>query len=463
MQDLLKLRRLLISMDCLVVFDGIRQDEKIDRFLQLLAALTAPQFAPTTLLRHYFNFVKIISNRVWRNYVIETMLKYYMDSGRSGSAHALDETDLDAKYKQNMARDLKLLQQLAEISPQEIIRLASARFADELHEEQELFTDALCPDQWPVWQVRSIIPESTEKNDKPSAEQWLKNQQYRLIAEFSAEANWSNKVNYLISYFRHIGYGIFGQYAAFKVIDDACSLKGLENLDTTRLENLICQEREQAVVVRNTKSFLQHYPANNVILYGNRGTGKSSLVKALLNQYVSAGLRLVELKKQQIRLFPELVQKLAREPQKFIIFIDDLSFDDVEEDYKSLKSLLEGGVEARPQNVLVYATSNRKHLVRESFAERRTDDVHAQDSMEEKLSLADRFGITVTFLSPDQETYLKIVHGLAQQNQIKIDPDELRQRALRWVMLHNGRSGRTARQFIDNLLGELAATAASAH
>ncbi len=175
-----------------------------------------------------------------------------------------------------------------------------------------------------------------------------------------------------------------------------------------------------------------------------------------MNAYAAKGLRLVQLKKNQIGIFPELVKELSKNPLKFIIFIDDLSFNDVEEDYKNLKSLLEGGVESRPDNVLVYATSNRRHLVKESFADRKADDVHAHDNMEEKLSLADRFGITVTFLSPDQETYLRLWKALRFRNNIQMDRDELRQRALKWVMMHNGRSGRTARQFIDHLIGELA-------
>jgi len=233
-------------------------------------------------------------------------------------------------------------------------------------------------------------------------------------------------------------------------------LEGIENPDPIRISNLICQQREQSIVLRNTEIFLKGFPANNIILYGNRGTGKSSLVKALLNEYARQGLRLIEFKKAQMRYFAELVRELSRIPLKFLIFIDDLSFNEEEEDYRNIKSLLEGGVESRPQNVLIYATSNRKHLVKESFAERRGDDVHVRDNMEEKLSLADRFGITVTFLSPDQETYLKIVEELAFQESINLEKDKIRQKALQWVMMHNVRSGRTARQFIDHLRGELA-------
>jgi predicted AAA+ superfamily ATPase len=182
-------------------------------------------------------------------------------------------------------------------------------------------------------------------------------------------------------------------------------LEGIEKPDPITLSKLIAQEREQKIILDNTEYFLKGYPANNIILYGNRGTGKSSLVKALQNEYADRKLRIVQLKKSQIGFFPEFVRILDRLPFKFIIFIDDLSFDNMEQDYKNLKSLLEGGVEARPDNVIIYATSNRRHLVKETIDERSGEEVHVRDNIEEKLSLADRFGITVTFLSPDQVSY----------------------------------------------------------
>jgi predicted AAA+ superfamily ATPase len=186
-------------------------------------------------------------------------------------------------------------------------------------------------------------------------------------------------------------------------------------------------------------------------------------VKALVNKYGKNGLRLIEIQKQDIRDFPLVVSQLAEHPQKFILFIDDLSFTEQEGQFRELKALLEGGLEVRPQNVLVYATSNRRHLVQESFADKKitgydpdNEDVRYMDTVQEKLSLADRFGITVTYTSPDQIRYLKIIEKMAKERRLEISPEELKEKALRWELKYNARSARTAKQFIDNLEGQLA-------
>ena len=231
---------------------------------------------------------------------------------------------------------------------------------------------------------------------------------------------------------------------------------------------------------RNTMQFLAGFPANNVLLYGDRGTGKSSSVKALLNEGSPGGedggggggrsgadagsrvrwsaLRLIEVPKARLADFPIIVSLLRGRPQRFILFVDDLSFEEGETQYKELKAMLEGGLEARPSNVVVYATSNRRHLVREHFSDRaspNSDEVHARDTQQEKLSFADRFGLTITFPTPDQAKYLQIVEGLARRQGLPISPAALRARAIEWAAWHNGRSGRTARQFVDHLTGEL--------
>ena len=196
------------------------------------------------------------------------------------------------------------------------------------------------------------------------------------------------------------------------------------------------------------------------MLYGSRGSGKSSLVKALLNQYGDRGLRLIEVAKSDLPALPIIVERLRYVPQKFIIFVDDLSFEDDDETFKALKVVLEGSVTAQPQNVVVYATSNRRHLVREFFAERPrpkdSDEIQAWDTMQEKLSFSDRFGLTLTFEPADQPTYLSIVNHLANQTGILLPSEDLESRALQWATRHNGRSGRTARQFVDFLQAELA-------
>lgn len=455
MQTIAVIKRIKLSLCGLIYFDDLLKDPKINDFYMLLESLTAPKLDCEGIYRQYQCFYKAMLGSNWLQYLVERL---FQSSNHFATLAALSRSDgLNRQVMSGASADLRLIQDFARITPQDIVSLVQQRFGQEIAEaEREIFTGSLSPEKWPVWDD-DIVLAGKDDGDISSypATAWLKAMKTRFYNRFITQDNWENNVGLLIEYYQNVGCGIFAEYAAFNVKESGQGLEGIDSTDPIKISNLICQEREQSVILRNTEGFLRGYPANNIILYGNRGTGKSSLVKALLNEYAPRGLRLVQLKKNKISAFPKLVGELSKVPLKFIIFIDDLSFNDEEDDYKNLKSLLEGGVESRPANVLVYATSNRKHLVRETFADRRVDDIHAHDNMEEKLSLADRFGITVTFLSPDQETFLKIVEGLAVQNHIPIEKDELRQKALKWVMMHNGRSGRTARQFIDHLTAEL--------
>lgn len=449
----ISLKQLFLSLDSLTVFHDITGDEKIAAFRNFLDAVTTEEPDCEKIYRTYFRFLRSISGHSWKGSLVELLVNSENIFAWQAALKGL--TGVDAVLLENVRRDLNIISRLAGVNPREIVELAEYRFDQEMTaEEREVFSAVLRPGEWPVWEEH-VSSGYCDDNLPRSAAEWLELKKARLIKTFAEKKQWTDNIADLAGYYREVGFGLFARYAAFRIPESGQELEGIKNPDPARIDGLFCQEREQSVVIGNTEYFLQGYPANNIILYGNRGTGKSSLVKALLNEYVSRGLRLVELRKNQIILFPLLARTLSALPLKFIVFIDDLSFDDVEEDYKSLKSLLEGGLEIRPENVLVYATSNRKNLVRESFADRQADDVHGQDTLEEKLSLADRFGLTVTFLSPDQESYLKIVEGLAGQENIVMDPDELRMRALKWVMMNNGRSGRTARQFIDHLKGEL--------
>lgn len=455
MQKIAGIKRIKLSLSALIYFEDILRDEKVISYYQLLEKLTAPTLDCEGIYQHYQSFYKSMLGTNWVQYLVELLFKSKNEFALLASAKG--SIDRDPLTLENASRDLSIIQNFAQITPEDILCLVEQRFDQEMSkEEQEIFNENLSPENWPIWETRITSDKGQASDtDSYSATEWLRAMRKSFFTRFVQEERWENNVALLMEYYQNAGCGIYAQYAAFNILEAGQGMEGIENTDPIRISNLICQEREQAVVLKNTEGFLQGYPANNIILYGNRGTGKSSLVKALLNEYAPRGLRLVQLKKNRIGAFPKLVGELSKVPLKFIVFIDDLSFNDEEEDYKNLKSLLEGGVESRPANVLVYATSNRKHLVRETFADRRGDDIHAHDNMEEKLSLADRFGITVTFLSPDQETFLKIVDGLAHQNNIPIDKDELRQKALKWVMMHNGRSGRTARQFIDHLTAEL--------
>lgn len=226
--------------------------------------------------------------------------------------------------------------------------------------------------------------------------------------------------------------------------------------DRVRLSHLVGCQSQKDEVMSNTRLFLDSNRGNNLLLYGARGTGKSSLIKAVANELADRGLCLVELPLNRIADLPVLQEILHNQPRHYIIFIDDLSFEKAGEDYKITKAVLEGSVSGRGSNVLIYATSNRRHLVVENWQDREQaqfagGEIHAGDSMSEKLSLADRFGQTVLFTTPDQQEYLRIVRHLAQEEGIPLDAAELERRALQWALWQNGKSGRTARQFIDSL------------
>lgn len=267
--------------------------------------------------------------------------------------------------------------------------------------------------------------------------------------------SWKKAAEALAGSIRRFGAGVFGQYHALRWVPESASLAGVASPDPIRLAQLYEYDWQKQRLVRNTQKLLAGLPSNNVLLYGDRGTGKSSHVKALINEFALDGLRLVEVQKDHLVDFPEILRMLRRRAQKFILYIDDLSFEEDDTQFKALKAVLEGGIETRPANVALYATSNRRNLVKERFSDRQRDpddEVHMMDSYQEKLSLADRFGIRLPFSTPDQEAYLSIVFHLARSAGIKMNRDELVSKALQW---QEGRSGRAARQFVDWLIGEI--------
>ena len=275
-----------------------------------------------------------------------------------------------------------------------------------------------------------------------------------IIKKLQNSRAWGECIDDLASFHRKNGSGMWAEFKGF--IWEGYELQGVISLDPIKMDNLIGYEIERQKVIDNTLTFLQGYPANNMLLYGGRGTGKSSTVKALLNEYYDKGLRIIEISKEHLATFPKVIRIIKDYPQKFILFIDDLSFEDGKGAYTSLKAVLEGGLETRPSNVVIYATSNRKHLIKESFSDRSglsssnvDDEVRARDTMQEKLSLSDRFGITVTFSTPDQKQYLEIVEGLVKSRNLQIDQDVLYRKAIQWEMWYNARSPRTATQFVD--------------
>ena len=267
--------------------------------------------------------------------------------------------------------------------------------------------------------------------------------------------DWGEGGGELAEHFARHGAGAFGRHRAFRWRGGRLSAVGRP--DPTRLAGLVGYERERGPLVENTQRFVAGLPAHHALLYGPPGTGKSSTVKAVANEYADRGLKVVEVAKEDLGELPALLDALRERGPRFVLFVDDLSFEEHEVEYKALKALLEGSVEEPPPNVRVYATSNRRNLIRENFSDRGDpgDDVHARDTMQEKLSLSARFGLRLTFPAPDQRRYLEIVAGLVEERGIKIPVEELRERALLWDRWHAGRSGRTARQFVDDLEAEL--------
>lgn len=245
------------------------------------------------------------------------------------------------------------------------------------------------------------------------------------------------------------GYGMFAKHHVFTVENG--QLVPVKYPDPQRLSELPGYEKEREKVIANTKALLAGMPANNVLLYGDAGTGKSSAVKAIANEFAPEGLRLVEVKKNQLYQIPKLMEELAANPLRFVLFIDDLSFTGNDDNFSALKATLEGGVSGCGDNVVIYATSNRRHLVKESFADRVGDELHLNDTMQETMSLSARFGLTVTFQKPDKEEYLQIVKSLAAEYGVKMDEAELFRRAEAHAIRKNGRSPRTAKQFIELL------------
>jgi predicted AAA+ superfamily ATPase len=278
-----------------------------------------------------------------------------------------------------------------------------------------------------------------------------------LARKLEATEDWGRCAGLLADHFSRHGAGSFGRHGAFRWGEDG--LRAVDEPDPVRLADLVGYERVREPLLTNTERFLAGLPAHHALLYGMPGTGKSSTVKAVMNEYTDRGLRLVEVAKEDLGSLPRVLESLRARAPRFVIFVDDLSFEENEVEYKALKALLEGSVEEPPDNVRVYATSNRRNLIRERFSERDEsgvgDDVHARDTMQEKLSLSARFGLRVTFPTPDQGQYLEIVAGLARRRGIVMPDEELKERAILWDRWHAGRSGRTARQFVDELQAEL--------
>ena len=265
--------------------------------------------------------------------------------------------------------------------------------------------------------------------------------------------------NYVTDFYKAYGVGMFGLNKAFRVIggDNGVTFTPINNMDKVMLDDLIGYEIQKKKLVENTEAFVQGRKANNTLLFGDSGTGKSTSIKAIVNEYYDQGLRMIEIYKHQFKDLSNVIASIKNRNYKFIIYMDDLSFEEFEIEYKFLKAVIEGGVETKPDNILIYATSNRRHLIKETWNDRNdmesNNGLHRSDTIEEKLSLVNRFGCQISYSKPSQKEFFDIVIGLARKNNVKMTDEELMAEANKWELSHGGISGRTAQQFINYCLG----------
>ena len=262
-------------------------------------------------------------------------------------------------------------------------------------------------------------------------------------------------------FYKAYGVGMFGLNKAFRIeehLDGGFSFMPINNMDAVMLDDLIGYEIQKKKLTDNTEAFVQGKKANNVLLFGDSGTGKSTSIKAIVNQYYDDGLRMIEIYKHQFKYLSKIIAAIKNRNYRFIIYMDDLSFEEFEIEYKFLKAVIEGGVETKPENILIYATSNRRHLIKETWNDRSDvqvdNGIHKSDTMEEKLSLVNRFGVTINYSKPSQKEYFEIAIQLCRRLGVELSDDEIKAEANKWELSHGGISGRTAQQFANYLAGQ---------
>ena len=264
----------------------------------------------------------------------------------------------------------------------------------------------------------------------------------------------------ITQFYKDYGVGMFGLNKAFRITDETpFQFKAINNMDKVTLDDLVGYEIQKKKLIDNTEAFVEGKKANNCLLFGDSGTGKSTSIKAIVNQYYDKGLRMIEIYKHQFKDLSNVIAAIKNRNYKFIIYMDDLSFEDFEVEYKFLKAVIEGGVETKPENILIYATSNRRHLIKENWSDRSDvkvqNGMHQSDTMEEKLSLVNRFGVTINYSKPTQKEYFEIALQLCRRAGVTLSDEEIKAEANKWELSHGGISGRTAQQFANYLAGQI--------
>jgi len=418
-----QIRKRIAGLSRLTVYYYINQDELIAKIKKSVIS-EAAAVDPGEILHHLIKQAEKNCHQgdLWQNYLLDLII-----SAENPFSLACERMILSPQSSlyQAALQDIKILKKLLDLTTREILSagqekksFSQFRFLKNNYQPVPAFTSA---------------PESDHFQ--------------REIPDLQTEPR--QGIEQLNKYYNQQGAGQLNKYQAF-FWNGPHALRPVKNLDPVNFTDLLGYEKQQQQLIANTRAFIENGTAHNVLLYGESGTGKSSSVKAVLNKFSSRGLRLLEINSSQIKELPDILEYLNQRGLKFLIFMDDLSFEEFETEYKHLKNIMEGGIEARPENVLFYATSNRRHLVQEKWQSRESE-VHEREMMNERLSLAERFGLTILFNTPDQQEYLEIVRGLAEQEGIDLPAAVLEEKALKYQMRSSGQSGRTARQFIESL------------
>lgn len=405
-----KTEEFALKLSSLSIYKGILKRSVPGSFLNLLKHINS---SPSEFLSAWGDFFSLLCEKGCQDSLCTYMTKaaLYDENSFSKAAARGQLSSVPQSIIKAVQRDIAIITECSRLTPQEII--CDYQYKTDIYSILTSLPKWSCGE--PLWQMADL----------------------KEAVERSAE------------FYRKNGCGMFARYKAFIWRDGG--IHPVLHPDSITLEDLKGYSYARNLVINNTLAFLNNQSANNCLLYGDKGTGKSSTVKAILNEYFTKGLRVVEMPKERICDFPLLVDKIAMVPMKFILYIDDLSFQTQDDNYTALKAVLEGGLASRPENTLIYATSNRRHIVKETFADREGGELHRNDQMQESLSLADRFGLSVNFSAPSKQDYLDIVKAIAEQRGVEMEQSQLFAKAEVWAMERGGRSARCARQFVDSL------------
>lgn len=429
-EQFLELRKYTLFINSLCVFSNLKKDKVIKKYKKLLIYLSNDNIVFDECISIYNDFVFELMNRVdntcLKKYIIDEVL-----SDDNAFTRMIDNNLNNSIILNQVKYELKCLEYISNITSYNIKKF--------IKEKGEL-----------TYLEKDILASLISIEDSVAILDTNYNHYDMLKFKILSENNLGESLESIIEFYKKYGTGIFAKYKVFvwEKENNYNQLKGIKSPDPIKLKQLAGYGEQKKIIIENTEQFLNGYKANNILLYGQRGTGKSATVKAIANEYYDKGLRLVEVDKEMLVDFTKIIRILENKNMKFIIFVDDLVFEEGDETYSALKRILEGRVECKSNNIIIYATTNRKHLVKETFTER-DNEVHAIDSIEEKLSLCDRFGITVSFYSPNQNEYLEIVDSIAKERKLNVNFNELHSEALKWVRWNNVRSPRTANQFVN--------------